>query len=1210
MTKSSNTAAQRGWQFWIDRGGTFTDVVAVDPRGRIVTHKLLSENPERYRDAPLQGIRDVLMLAPDERIPSEQIDAVKMGTTVGTNALLEYKGEPTALVITQGFGDALRIAYQNRPDIFALYIDLPNMLYGQVVEIDERIDAQGSIVAPLNVAQARTALNALRQQGYRSVAIVLMHAYRYPEHEQMLTKLARGIGFTQISASHEVSSLMKLVSRGDTTVVDAYLSPILRRYVDGIAAELQGTKLYFMQSNGGLVDATTFRGKDCILSGPAGGVVGAVTTAAEAGQRRIIGFDMGGTSTDVCHYNGEFERTVESEVAGFRIRAPMLRIHTVAAGGGSIVRFDGARFRVGPESAGANPGPACYRRGGPLTITDCNVMLGKLVPENFPKVFGESGDMAIDTDIVREKFQQIATDIRQSTGKNFSAHQVAHGFVGVAVENMAAAIKRISVQRGYDVSQYTLCCFGGAGAQHACLVAQALGIERILIHPHASVLSAYGIGLADIRVLQDRTTELPLNAATINQLDAVFKRLLRQGQENLDRQGLAAGSPAITYSTRIRYAGTDTALQVKFKPDAEILLRAFEQAHQKRFGFVDPTRDVIIESASVELAISMPTPPTKQDSTPGDDSKIGSNQVFFGSGFEQCAIHDRASLTVGAQISGPAMIVEPNSTIIVEPDWYAETTEDGQLLLKYRAILSKRADSSEGADPVMLEIFNKLFISVAEQMGHTLQNTSYSVNMKERLDFSCAVFNSEGQLVSNAPHMPVHLGSMGDTVTSVIAERRGDIRAGDVYIHNAPYRGGTHLPDVTVISPVFNSAETELLFYVASRGHHADIGGISPGSMPPDSTSVDEEGVLIDNFLGVRAGVFHERQLHELLISGLHPARNPKQNVADIKAQIAANARGIDELRRMIDQYGLDTVQNYMHHVQQNAEESVRRVIDVLSDGNWACKLDDGSRIQVRISINRVDRSAHIDFTETSPQQPSNFNAPAAVCRAAVLYVFRTLVADEIPLNSGCLRPLNITIPHGSMLNPQYPAAVVAGNVETSQVIVDALYAALGVRAASQGTMNNFTFGNQTYQYYETICGGAGAGLDFAGTDAIHTHMTNSRLTDPEVLEWRFPVRVDEFKVRTNSGGKGKYCGGCGVVRRIRFLEPMTASILSNRRQTEPFGLQGGSAGEMGENRVERANGKTYRLGACDQTEMRPGDVFVIATPGGGGFGSSDKKGR
>ncbi|MDJ0955212.1 MAG: hydantoinase B/oxoprolinase family protein [Arenicellales bacterium] len=1200
---TSNQTTTPGWQFWVDRGGTFTDVVAINPQGTVVTHKLLSENPEKYADAPLQGIRDVLNLSSREPIPTHLIEAVKMGTTVGTNALLEHKGEPTALVITKGFKDALRIGYQHRPDIFALHIDLPSMLYSQVVEIDERIDAHGNVVAPLDIAKSSQALKDLRENGFNSIAIVLMHAYRYPEHERMLANLARELGFAQVSVSHEVSSLMKLVSRGDTTVVDAYLSPILGRYVQTIASELSGTKLYFMQSNGGLADAATFRGKDCILSGPAGGVVGAVATATRDGYERIIGFDMGGTSTDVCHFNGEFERTLESEVAGVRIRAPMLRIHTVAAGGGSIVRFDGARFRVGPESAGANPGPACYRRGGPLTVTDCNVMLGKLIPDNFPKVFGDSGDQAIDEVIVQQKFEQLAAEVNKSAQNKSTVHQIAQGFIGVAVQNMAAAIKRISVERGYDVSQYTLCCFGGAGAQHACLVAQALGMRRVLIHKHASLLSAYGIGLADIRVLQEKTIELSLDHAIIAKLDIAFDQLLQQGKRILRQQGIEESRFEALKKTHIRYAGTDTALEVNYGRNPEQLVRHFEELHQNRFGFVDPTREVIVESASIELIVPMKAPGTASREATAKTSGASIAEVFFDGAFHQCGVYQRDALPTESWIIGPAIIIEPNSTIVVEPGWHAQLTKSEQLLLERSTTISKKQSTGAQADPVMLEIFNKLFISVAEQMGHTLQNTSYSVNMKERLDFSCAVFDSQGGLVSNAPHMPVHLGSMGDTVINVIKQRHNDIRPGDAYIHNAPYQGGTHLPDITVISPVFNKTNTELLFYVASRGHHADIGGISPGSMPPSSVNVEQEGVLIDNFLGVRGGKFHEKELVDLLCSGPYPSRNPDQNIADLKAQIAANAKGTEELHGMIGEYGLEIVQNYMQHVQANAEESVRKVIDVLKDGAFTCALDDGSAINVQISIDRSKRTAHIDFSGTSTQQKSNFNAPSAVCRAAVLYVFRTLVADEIPLNSGCLKPLDIVIPKGSMLNPEYPAAVVAGNVETSQVIVDTLYAALGVRAASQGTMNNFAFGNDTYQYYETICGGAGGGNGFPGTDAVHTHMTNSRLTDPEVLEWRFPVRVDEFHIRKGSGGNGQQRGGNGVIRRIRFLQPMTASILSNRRSTEPFGLAGGGSGFTGINQVERADGTVDRLKACGQVEMAPGDVFAIKTPGGGGFG-------
>lgn len=1171
------------------------------------THKLLSENPERYEDAPLQGIRDVLGIGAGYPIPVEHIDCVKMGTTVGTNALLEHKGEPTALITTRGFRDALRIAYQHRPDIFAMHIELPEMLYSTVVEVDERIDARGNVVTPIDAAECRKVLGGLRRRGYGSVAIVLMHAYRYPGHEKTIAKIAEEVGFGQISASHDVSALMKLIGRGDTTVVDAYLSPILRRYVESFERELSGCRLYFMQSSGGLTDATGFRGKDCILSGPAGGVVGAVSTATLDGDEKIIGFDMGGTSTDVCHYNGEFERTLESEVAGVRIRSPMLHIHTVAAGGGSIVRFDGTRFRVGPESAGANPGPACYRRGGPLTVTDCNVMLGKLLPGNFPKVFGEAGDMPIDVEIVRDKFGALAGEISKAAERKFTALETAQGFVEVAVENMAAAIKRISVERGYDVSRYALCCFGGAGAQHACLVAEALGIKRILIHPHASLLSAYGIGLADIRVLQQTTVELPLAGKTLPTLDTRFEQLGKKGKEVLKQQGLEDESAELVLKTMIRYSGTDTALEVGYERDAFALRRNFEALHMKRFGFIDHTRDTIIESVAVELILPMQQPrtpgPGHQHSHPGP----AFTSAWFGRAMMRCAVYQRESLPA-KDIEGPALIIEPNSTIVVEPGWSAGRAGSGQLLLRRVGKSEKFRGDSGQPDPVMLEIFNKLFMSVAEQMGHTLQNTSYSVNMKERLDFSCAVFDANGQLVSNAPHMPVHLGSMGDTVINVVEQRRGDIEPGDSYIHNAPYRGGTHLPDITVISPVFDRQQSTVLFFVAARGHHADIGGISPGSMPPNSTSVEEEGVLIDNFLGVRGGEFRERELRALLTGGRYPARNPDHNIADLKAQIAANAKGAEELHRMISSYGLDTVRSYMAHVQANAEECVRKVIDVLADGEFSCPLDDGSTIHVKIRIDRDNRKALIDFTGTSAQQQSNFNAPSAVCRAAVLYVFRTLVADEIPLNSGCLVPLEIVIPERCMLNPEYPAAVVAGNVETSQIVVDALYGALGVRAASQGTMNNFTFGNETYQYYETVCGGEGAGETFPGTDAVHTHMTNSRLTDPEVLEWRFPVRLDQFCIRSNSGGEGKHKGGDGVIRRIRFLQPMTASILSNRRMTRPFGLDGGKPGLSGKNLVTRSDGSALELSGCGQAEMDTGDIFEIQTPGGGGFGKSVEK--
>ena len=1207
--------SKRTWQFWIDRGGTFTDVVARSPDSKLVTHKLLSENPEHYSDAALQGIRDVLGLTSDAPIPVDLIDSVKMGTTVATNALLERKGERTLLVVTRGFGDILRIGYQNRPRIFARHIVLPELLYERVIEIDGRYRADGEELVPLDTGAARSELQAAFDDGIRSVAIVFMHSYRCPQHEKQVAELARSIGFTQVSTSHEVSPLMKLVGRGDTTVVDAYLSPILRRYIDTVAAQLSGIRLLFMQSNGGLVDSRFFQGKNSILSGPAAGVVGAARTSVAAGFEKIIGFDMGGTSTDVSHYDGEFERTFESEVAGVRMRAPMMYIHTVAAGGGSIIRFDGNRFRVGPESAGADPGPACYRRGGPLTVTDCNAMVGKIIPGYFPKVFGPGGKLPLDVDVVRAKFSTLAADIEAATGNVRTPEQVAHGFLEIAVENMANAIRKISVQRGYDVSEYALCCFGGAGPQHACLVADALDISKVFIHPYAGVLSAYGMGLADRRVMREQAVEAKLTDNLVPRLDQIFAGLESDGRVEMEYQGLADHEVSSVRKAHVRYDGTDTALIVDYGTPVDISKR-FEHAHRRRFGFIDPDKALVIEAASVEVIGAGDVRDDLVALSPSDDASSYSDKCVdqvdmytanaTHDGETQCKapIFKRDQLAPGNYVVGPAIIVEANSTIVVEPGWSAELTARNDIVLSRVTPLARNTAVGTQVDPVRLEIFNNLFMSIAEQMGTILQNTSHSVNMKERLDFSCAIFDADGGLVANAPHIPVHLGSMGESVQSVISQCRATMKPGDVYALNAPYNGGTHLPDVTVITPVFDEAGEDILLYVGARGHHADIGGITPGSMPPNSVNIEEEGVLIDNFMLVDGGRLREAELRRLLTSGRYPARNPDQNIADLKAQIAANEAGVQGLRKMIDHFGLDTVHAFMGHVQDNAEESVRRVLDVLKDGDFAYQLDDGSVVRVAISIDRSARRACIDFTGTSDQQMSNFNAPAAVCKAAVLYVFRTLVADNIPLNAGCLKPLEIIIPEGSMLSPKHPGAVVAGNVETSQCIVDALYGALGVMAAAQGTMNNFTFGSARWQYYETICGGSGAGPDFDGTDAVHTHMTNSRITDPEVLEWRFPVLVESFSIRQGSGGAGHRRGGNGAVRRIRFLEPMTAAILSNRRTVPPFGVHGGGSGALGINRVERTDGRTLELAGCDQVDMNPGDVFVIETPGGGGYGT------
>ncbi|MDM8558745.1 hydantoinase B/oxoprolinase family protein [Candidatus Parabeggiatoa sp. HSG14] len=1237
---------QKNWQFWIDRGGTFTDIVAQHPDGDLLTHKLLSDNPQHYQDAAVQGIRDILKLNHNEPLPTHQIATIKMGTTVATNALLERKGERTVLLITKGFGDALRIGYQNRPDLFALNIVLPELLYEQVIEVDERYSAEGAELRAVQLETLRPALQSARQQGIFSVAIVFMHGYRYPQHEQQVAALAEELGFTQISVSHKVSPLIKLVSRGDTTVVDAYLSPILRRYVNNVTNEVGDVKLLFMQSNGGLTDAKLFQGKDAILSGPAGGYVGAVKTAALAGFEKIINFDMGGTSTDVSHYAGEYEREFETQVAGIRMRTPIMRINTVAAGGGSILHFDGMRFRVGPDSAGAKPGPACYRQDGPLTVTDCNVVLGKLHGRYFPQVFGESAQEPLDEDIVKEKFITLAQKINESTGQQRTVTQVAEGFLKIAVDNMANAIKKISVQRGYDITEYTLCCFGAAAGQHACLVAEALGIKTILIHPKAGVLSALGMGLADIRTMHEKSITAELNDSLIPELENVLKNLEKQGRIELHQQDVPDNNIIVQYKVHLRYAGTDTALLIDFAPCADMKI-AFATLHQQRFGFIRQDNTLlIVEAVSVEVVGGM----EKNNEKMKDESKnceqktinrLDTVKMISGEQIYTTPIYYRDDLPV-QKIIGPAIVIEKTGTTIIEPGWQAEITHRHDIILTRRTpdavapsnSISKAASVHKTADPVMLEIFNNLFMSIAEQMGATLKNTAYSVNIKERLDFSCAVFDQAGQLIANAPHIPIHLGSMSDSVQAVIEEEGDSMQLGDVFVLNNPYHGGTHLPDVTIITPVFGECEREcerekVLFYVASRGHHADIGGITPGSMPAHSRILHQEGVVIDVFKLVDKGQLRETEIRKLLTTSAYPTRNVEQNLADLRAQIAANVTGVQELHKMVQHFGLEVVQAYMQHVQDNAEEAVRKLLDEKGgkEGIFRYELDDGTAIQVRITIDKQQRSAIIDFSGTSKQQKSNFNAPPSVCKAAVLYVFRTLVQDDIPMNAGCLKPLQIIIPKGCLLNPVSPAAiftgclkglilprncflnrfsppaVVAGNVETSQCVTDTLYGALGVMAASQGTMNNFTFGNDKYQYYETICGGSGAGPNFHGTSAVHTNMTNSRLTDPEILEWRFPVLLESFAIRKNSGGTGRYHGGDGVVRRICFREPMTASILSGHRRVLPYGMAKGQAGQTGKNWIQRVDGTKENLSSTATVEMQEGDVFVIETPGGGGYG-------
>src|SRR6476660_3859757 len=1220
------------WDFWIDRGGTFTDVIGRRPDGSLVAHKLLSDNPEAYGDAAVQGIRDLLGVKPDELIPPSLIGRVKMGTTVATNALLERKGERTLLVTTKGFRDALKIGYQARPKIFARHIIKPEMLYERVVEVDERVHADGTVESEPDLAALRRELSAARADGIEAVAIVFMHAYRYPEHEQRVAALAREIGFPQVSVGDEVSKNIKMVGFGDTTVVDAYLSPILRQYVGQVARDLsakgvsasvaakgdaaapapaaQGAempdrgdipRLMFMMSSGGLTAAELFQGKDAILSGPAAGVVGMAESGREAGFKHLIGFDRGGTSTDVSHFDGEYERAFETEVAGVRMRAPMMLIHTVAAGGGSILHFDGARFRVGPDSAGANPGPKCYRRDGPLAVTDANVMVGKLIPDFFPKIFGPAQNLPLDANAVRNAFADLA---QQVGGRK--AEEVADGFIKIAVENMANAIKKISVQRGYDVTRYALNCFGGAGGQHACLVADALGMTRVLMHPFSSLLSAYGMGLADIRATREQAVELDFGPKALKAISRIGAALGKETRSQVAGQGVPAKKIKVFVRAHIRYAGTDTALVVP-AGTAAAMKRTFEKAHKARFGFIDRAKQMVVEAVSVEATgggakFNVKTMKRSRAKLPPPALRT---QFFSAGAWHKANVYLREQLKPGSRVGGAAIIIEPHQTVVVEPGWQAELTAKNHLLLTRAKKLKRTHAIGTHADPVMLEVFNNLFMSIAEQMGVSLQNTAYSVNIKERLDFSCAVFSHDGTLVANAPHMPVHLGSMDRAVETIIRENKGRIRPGDVYAINAPYNGGTHLPDITVCTPVFDDRKKSILFWVASRGHHADVGGISPGSMSPNATTIHEEGVLFDNFKVIDRGRFREKELYDALNGAKYPARNPLQNVNDMKAQIAANEKGVAELRKMVTHFTLPVVKAYMKHVQDNAAESVRRVIDRLHDSSFEYPMDLGTTIRVKISVDKEKREATVDFTGTSEQQGNNYNAPEPVTRAAVLYVFRVMVDDEIPMNAGCLRPVNLIIPKHSMLAPEYPAAVVAGNVEVSQAVTNCLFGALGAIACAQGTMNNVNFGNARYQYYEKICSGSPAGPGFPGTDAVHTHMTNTRLTDPEILEFRYPVVLEDFHIRKGSGGRGKWNAGDGIRRTIRFLEKMECTILSGHRRVPPFGLSGGEAGQVGQNSVRRLDGSIEQLKGCDATVIDAGESLIIQTPTAGGYGKA-----
>jgi len=1301
------------FEFYIDRGGTFTDIVAKAPDGEIFVFKILSELPEQSQDPAIVGIATIISQVKANQGHSKQADSnqaqayptktndhatigqVRVGTTVATNALLERKGEPLLLVTNQGMKDAFKIGYQNRADIFALEIIKPAPIFSSVIEVPGRFSADGDEIQSFDIEATKALLINAKASGIRSLAIVFMHSYKYPQHEEQCAAIAKELGFENVTRSSEINPLIKFISRGDTTLVDGYLTPALQSYVDKLHDELialdqslrpeelaqeqvleedgesndlnvfsSKLNIKFIKSDGGLTTKDFFRGRDALISGPAGGVVGAKRAAEAHGIENIVGFDMGGTSTDVCYFQGEYERIFETTIDGIRVRAPMLAVHTVAAGGGSILSFDGARFLVGPQSAGAQPGPACYGHGGPLTVTDANLLLGRISLHHFPHSFGSDQQQPLDLVATTSRFKdlliQINSDLLDSTFHK-SVEEVAWGFLTVANEKMAQAISKVSTQKGHDVSEATIVAFGGAGGQHACLIAERLGVKQVLISPLAGVLSAYGIGATTVNTTLEQSVREELNETLIEELSALVENLSSLATEKLRAQNVE-GKVQLEKQLFLRYQDSDTTIPVELNCNLQELTIRFHDQHKRLFGFAFENNCPILEEIRV-TAKSQPQPLSLKSVRNVTASKLDceynskekpyqtgnslneksdAHMLFSQGQWHATQVHARELLSPGATINGPALIVDYTATTVIEPSWSAEVLHDGTLLLKVigrenqerlkerqerheRKELKEREEreptnsaessklrqtQSDEADPVKLELFSNMFMSIAEEMGITLQQASHSVNIKERLDFSCALFDSAGRLIANAPHIPVHLGSMGDSVVSLIKSRDNDtskrpIKVDDVYILNNPFNGGTHLPDITVISPVFD-AQKERVFFVASRGHHADIGGITPGSMPPMSQNIDEEGVLIDNFLIANDGKFNQSQFTQLLKSATYPPRNISQNINDIKAQIAANNKGIAALQGLLLKYGQQTVSNYMEHVRANAALEIRRLLSDLEGGRASSTMDDGSKIVVSIRINRKAGSAVIDFSGTSAQTKNNLNTPLAVTRAAVLYVFRTLTRANIPLNDGCMEPLELIIPKGSLLNPCQPAAVVAGNVETSQVIVDTLYRALNIMAASQGSMNNFTFGDKEKQYYETICGGSGAGFSFSGADAIQTHMTNSRLTDPEILESRFPVLLDEFSIRSNSGGKGKYRGGEGAVRRLRFLKPMSASILSNRRKIKPPGLAGGEEGECGVNKLIRANGNIEELGSTATINVQCGDTIEIKTPGGGGYGRDD----
>jgi 5-oxoprolinase (ATP-hydrolysing) len=1205
---SSERLMTKTWEFWIDRGGTFTDVIARRPDGRLQVSKLLSTNPEHYSDAAAEAIRCCLL-----NETGAAIGTVRMGTTVATNALLEHAGEALAFVTTRGFADALAIGNQARPDIFALNIVKPAPLYTQVIEVVERVGADGEVIQALDTVQTRTALQAAFADGLRNLAVCLLHSYRYHEHELQIADLAREIGFKRVSVAHQLSGLQNYLQRAQTTVADAYVTPALEHYLQGFRTALasndhQPTELLLMQSNGGMVQAAQLHGKDSVLSGPAGGVVGMAAAGKRAGLQRLIGFDMGGTSTDVSLYDHGHELTRTTEIGGSAIQTPMINIHTIAAGGGSMLKFADGRLQAGPESAGAYPGPRAYLNNGPLTITDANLLTGRLQASAFPAIFGADGKQSIGVAETKAAFAALANDVSTETGTNYTAAQAASGFLRIATENMAGAIRHICAQQGKNPAHFALCGFGGASGQHACAVAELLGIKEILVDPLASVLSAYGIGIAPVSRVKQASSNLALDAAEA--ISAAVRALVTDCEAEVLAQGLDTAALNSSVRLFVKVAGSDNSVPVPVDAAPHPsklgqLAEAFRAVHQQRFGFKPPANAHL----SVD-AIEVQTTGTSKQVAHGEiipDAALqipATANVFLDDKWHSIPCLHRSELQDRRSVQGPALIMDRNSSTLLQTGWTAVLNDAGQLRLQHEPIVPRQPSANAAADPVLLEIFNNRFMHIAKQMGDALQTSARSTNIKDRLDFSCALFNPNGELIANAPHIPVHLGSMDTCVQYLLNTQRAGFLQGNSYASNSPFAGGTHLPDITVVSPLLHPATGELMGLLASRAHHADIGGITPGSMPPDSKTIDDEGIIFDGFCLVENGTLCAAAVRQHLLQGNWPARNPEQNVADLIAQLAANRKGQALMLDLAEEVGHLSLQAYMQHVLNNAEAVIREAIEGLQGGAFRYELDSGEVIVVDIAIDHQLRTATVNFAGSSPQSTSNFNAPEAIARAAVLYVFRTLAQKPIPLNAGCLRPIEIVIPAGSMLSPLPGAAVVAGNVETSQCIVDALFGALGLLAASQGTMNNLTFGNAKHQYYETLGGGSGAGAAFAGADAVQTHMTNSRLTDTEILEIRYPVRITEFAIRRGSGGSGKYSGGNGLIREIEFLEAMEVAILANHRRIQPFGLAGGAPAVCGENLLI-CRGTAQQLAATAAMKVAPGDRLRISTPGGGGFGAA-----